>query len=380
MNLHPRDQKPSRFKLFGIPVRIHWTFLILLGWYAAMQLLAGANSTQAFVGVVFVIAVFVCVVLHELGHSLAARRYGIQTKGITILPIGGVAQLDEMPKNWRAELVIAIAGPAVNIVIALALLPLLLLVNPADLSLGLIITSPSDFLMRLIATNIFLVAFNMIPAFPMDGGRVLRALLSASLGHWKATNIAARIGQFFAVLLALAGIFFLGNIILVFVAGFVFFAAESERRATRAQQLLDGWRVGDAMTPNVFCLDPAQPVGSAVESMIRSGLSTLPVGVGGRVMAIVRQPVLLGAIARGAQQEPIGPWVESKLESVREFEPLTDALDKLRRSECDVLPVIDESALLSGMISVSAIQRVLEVAQSPQPPAVPPPFPQLRAA
>ncbi len=202
---------------FGVDVFVHWTFLILVAWVAFQVLSTGAGLLEALYALVLLAAIFLCVILHELGHSLAARGFGIQTRHITLLPIGGVASLTGMPRRPLHELVIALAGPAVNVVIAALLTPFALLMG--------------DIFLYLWIANLFLVIFNLIPAFPMDGGRVFRALLAMKLSYGKATVIAARTGQVFAVLIALLGLYFLKNPMSLLVAAFVFFAAEAELRA-----------------------------------------------------------------------------------------------------------------------------------------------------
>src|SRR6185295_14663652 len=200
-------------RVAGTEIRIHLTFLILLAWVGIDEYLAGGGNA-ALDAILFVIAVFACVVLHELGHALAARRYGIATPDITLLPIGGVARLSRFPDDPAQEVVIAIAGPLVNVVIAGILVAL---GGHIDFTGTLSTGAVPDFLTRLATVNIFLVLFNLIPAFPMDGGRVLRALLTFGLGRQRATTIAARIGQALAFVFGFIGLMN-ANAILVFVA------------------------------------------------------------------------------------------------------------------------------------------------------------------
>ena len=208
-------------RIAGIDVRIHWTFLLLPVWIYLSNIAAGTGALAATVAVLFVLAIFGCVVLHELGHSLTARRFGISTRDITLLPIGGVASLERMPRSPWQELAIAVAGPAVNVVIAAALfvgLPLVSFSLP---------TAVVGFLSSLAWVNVGLVVFNMLPAFPMDGGRVLRATLALRMPYRQATHVAVGVGKFVAFGLGLLGLM-TGNLMLVFVAGFVFLAARGE--------------------------------------------------------------------------------------------------------------------------------------------------------
>lgn len=217
-------------RVAGIDVRIHVTFFLILVFYGWIDYSAGGVAHAAF-GLVFVLLLFVCVLLHEFGHAFAARAFGIRTPDITLLPIGGVARLERMPRNPWQELVIAIAGPAVNIVIALALAPLVF--SPGSGWDLLEFDRPGGALVgKLMSINILLVAFNMIPAFPMDGGRVLRALLAMRLRHSTATLVAARVGQTIAVLFAIGGVVS-SNPFLFLIALFVFSGAQQELMMSR---------------------------------------------------------------------------------------------------------------------------------------------------
>ena len=191
-------------KIAGIDVYLHWTFFLLLGLVFFSDLGQGTGIPAAIQAVLFVLALFACIVLHELGHALAARRYGIPTRDITLLPIGGVARLERMPREPKQELWVAVAGPLVNVAIATCLAVTLLVLRYGRIG---VLAPIASFLFPLLLMNLFLVAFNMLPAFPMDGGRVLRALLACKLEYVRATRIAARIGQAMALLFIAAGAF-----------------------------------------------------------------------------------------------------------------------------------------------------------------------------
>ncbi len=212
-------------RIRGIDVHIHWTFWLLILFYLVV-VSRSAGLAEGLVAVAFILGVFLCVLLHEFGHAAAAAHFGIPTRDITLLPIGGVARLENMPEKPLQELVVAIAGPAVNVAIALVLL------IPASLQLlsgwvAPVIGNGGTILSQLLMVNIGLVAFNMLPVFPMDGGRVLRSLLAMRLGHLRATQIAARIGRWLSVALGLWGIIS-GNLMLLVLAGFVFMAGTAE--------------------------------------------------------------------------------------------------------------------------------------------------------
>ena len=223
-------------KLAGIDIFIHFTFFILVTWVAFFQWKLNGSIGAAFSGVVFILAVFACVVLHELGHALAARKYGIRTQDIILLPIGGVARLEKMPNQPIQELWVALAGPAVNVVIVALLAVYLWITNTLTPDNQLTMTTAA-FVERIMGVNIFLILFNMIPAFPMDGGRVFRALLATRLAYVRATQISANLGQAIALLFGIVGLFY--NPILLFIAFFVWMGAAQETRMVRMKSVLN---------------------------------------------------------------------------------------------------------------------------------------------
>ena len=212
-------------KLFGIDVKIHWSFLLLPAWLMFSTLLSGGSPATASASILLILAVFGCVVLHEIGHALAARKFGIGTHDIVLYPIGGVASLLRIPKNPVQELVIAVAGPAVNVVIAAALFAWMAVVPLAGFTGWLIF--------NLAWVNVGLVVFNMIPAFPMDGGRVLRSTLAMFTSHYRATQIATSVGKVAAIGLGLLGVFG-GHAMLIFIGAFVYLAATAEAKQNKA--------------------------------------------------------------------------------------------------------------------------------------------------
>jgi Zn-dependent protease len=228
------------FTLGGTAVRMHLTFPLLLAWIAAIEWQRGGPQ-EAARGVLFILVLFACVVLHEFGHIWAARRYGIRTPDVTLLPIGGVASMERMPEKPSQEIAVALAGPAVNAVIAFVILVVLRL-DPIQMSLD---AFQESFLAQIAAANVVLLVFNLIPAFPMDGGRVLRAVLAIWLGYGRATQVAARIGQALALVLAAFG--FMGNPLLVLIALFIFVAAGGEARYVKAREMAGGQPVAGAV-------------------------------------------------------------------------------------------------------------------------------------
>jgi len=228
----------------GIDVYMHFTFILLVSWVAYVNWRQGQSIAAAASGVAFILAIFLCVVLHEFGHALTAKRYGIKTRDIILLPIGGLARLERLPTNPIQELWVALAGPAVNVVIA-AWLFVWLNLTAALVPLGTLTVTAGPFLERLMAVNLFLVAFNMIPAFPMDGGRVLRAFLATRQDYARATQTAASVGQGIAVLFGFVGLFY--NPLLLFIAIFVWIGAAQEASLAHLKSAIGGIPVQEAM-------------------------------------------------------------------------------------------------------------------------------------
>ena len=222
----------------GIGVYMHATFLILIGWVVLTHWLQDESLTDTLRGVIFILALFACVVMHEFGHALTARKYGIKARDITLLPIGGVARLERMPEEPKQELWVALAGPAVNLVIAAALFLWLELTGnvPQMAEVGQL---GGPFLAQLMVVNVFLVVFNMLPAFPMDGGRVLRALLATRIPYTRATEIAASLGQAMALLFGFLGFF--TNPFLLFIAFFVWIGAAQESSMVQMKSALEAY-------------------------------------------------------------------------------------------------------------------------------------------
>ncbi|NNC96087.1 MAG: site-2 protease family protein [Chitinophagales bacterium] len=272
-------------KIAGIKLFVHWTFWILVVWIFIMHYQASNSVSDGLIGVLFIFALFLCVVLHELGHSLTARRFDIQTKNITLLPIGGMASLEMMPEKPRQELLVAAAGPLVNVVIAFILYVYLKSTGgmytlselaEGDAAAVGITMSGSDFLFNLYVVNIALVLFNLIPAFPMDGGRMLRALLAYRMDRGKATMIAARIGQFLAIAFVFFGFF--NNFWLVFIGLFIFLGAGGEAAYEATRSALGNYRVKDVLITKYSWITPDSSLGHAVQLLLDSQEQAFLVG------------------------------------------------------------------------------------------------------
>jgi Zn-dependent protease/predicted transcriptional regulator len=299
------DKNLAEFQLLGIDVKIHWSFVLILAWGA---LLYGIGPAGWLVGSIYgaltFALLFVCVTLHELGHALAARRYGIATRSILLLPIGGVANLERMPEKPRQELVIALAGPLVNVVIALLLLPLAMLLTGGvgDLLGGRAIlnniSAPglANLVTFLVSMNVWLVLFNLLPAFPMDGGRVLRAFLAMVMRYRTATRTAVLVGRLMAVGFAMFGIFS-GNIGLLLVAFFVYVGGSAELEAVTSRAVLRNVRASSALTPGATQLYASERIGRGMELVMTTYQTDFPVlDLGGRFVGVLTRQRLVDAL------------------------------------------------------------------------------------
>jgi Zn-dependent protease len=352
-------------RIAGIDVRVHATFWLLLGFAALVPLLAGKGLAGALGGALFIAAMFGIVVLHELGHALAARRYGIATLDITLLPIGGVARLERMPESPRQEIVVALAGPAVNLALALVLLVGVLVAGVGPW-LGLPGLGAETFLTRLFWANLLLAAFNLIPAFPMDGGRVLRALLALRLDRVRATWIAARIGQGFAVLLGLLGL--VGNPLLMLIALFVWFGAEEEAQATEVSNLLRDVPVGELLVTEVRVLSPDEPVAAVAAEASRSFQRDFPVVTGDYLVGTVSRTELLLALHEGRLAGPVAEIMQRAPVTAEVDEPASAVLARLDAGAGSALPVTRAGRFV-GMLPLARLVEHVAVSRARPAPA-----------
>jgi len=253
-------------KYRGIKVFIHWTFSLLLLWIIIANTQSGTPLADTGWTLLFILLIFLCVILHEFGHALTAQKYGIQTKDIILLPIGGLARLEKLPEDPKEELKVALAGPLVNLVIFL-LLSIILYFTGINFNF---LESPkldgSSIWLFLASANFFLAVFNLLPAFPMDGGRVLRAVLSFKMPRVKATEIAGGIGQVMAILFVFFGLF--NNPILVLIGIFIFLGAQAEVNQTKQHSFLEGFNVGDALMSKFPILAYDAPLQKAVDKLL----------------------------------------------------------------------------------------------------------------
>ncbi|GAA0601185.1 site-2 protease family protein [Craurococcus roseus] len=352
----------------GTVIRIHLTFVLFLVWIGLSHYTQGGQRA-AFEGVLFISLLFLCVLLHEFGHVFAARRYGVQTPDITLLPIGGVARLERIPEKPAEELVVALAGPAVNVVIA-ALLFLVLGGFPS-MDDGAQVQNPGvGMLERLAWVNITLVVFNLIPAFPMDGGRVLRALLAARLGYARGTRIAAGVGQGVAFALGLLGLF--GNPLLIFIALFVYMGAAAEASAAQMRDAGRGMIASDAAETRFESLSTAATVEDAVECLLRTSQHDFPVvDGGGGLRGVVTRDDMIRALREHGPDTPVLEVMRHGVPVLHHRQPLDEALRVMQEGRHPAVGIVDAAGRLVGLITPENVGELMMV-QAARPPRQPP--------
>ncbi|MFO7567779.1 MAG: site-2 protease family protein [Enhygromyxa sp.] len=348
-------------RIAGIDVRIHVTFLALLAWIAWISYASTGTAAGALDGVLLILVVFGIVVLHEFGHALTARRFGIKTRDITLLPIGGVASLERMPDEPRQELLVAVAGPAVNFALALifTLLALALglpLVPEAELGTG-------SLLVQLIWINLVIGVFNLIPAFPMDGGRALRALLAMRVSDIRATRIAAGLGQAMALLLGIVGLFF--NPVLVFIALFLWMGASGEARLAEAKFVAHGIPVAAAMVRELEAVSPEVPVAAPLRRVLETFQHDFPVVEDGRVVGMLSREAMLHALAADGPEVPVSAVMRPNPKVVHPSDNLDDAFLEVMAGG-EALPVVDDRGRLVGMLTSDSVGEFLLVREALQ--------------
>ena len=344
-------------KLLGIDVYVHFTFLLLLAFLGFYYWRATHNVDAALRGIAYIVALFGCVLLHELGHALMARRYGIKTRDITLLPIGGVARLEKMPENPIQELWVALAGPAVNVVIAIFLFIWLAAIGGLTPLENISLTGGS-FGQRLMLLNLFLVAFNLLPAFPMDGGRVLRALLAMRLGRRRATAIAANVGQGMAILFGITGFFY--NPFLIFIGIFVYLGAQAEAGMVEMQAALAGLRVRDAMMTRFRTLAAQDTLAKAVTELLAGSQQDFPVLENDRPVGILRRNDLVKALSEGRSNATVTEGMCRDCETVDEAAPLGSSIESMRARQCATIPVVAGGRMV-GLLTLEHVSEMIMV-------------------
>jgi Zn-dependent protease/CBS domain-containing protein len=344
-------------RLAGSEIRIHLTFFLLLLWFAIIHFQQGGGAA-AVSGVLFILAIFACVLMHEFGHALAARRFGIKTPRITLLPIGGLAEMERMPEKPSEEIIVAIAGPLVNVAIAVALLAYMGFTFDPE-ALASLENPANGFIPRLAAVNIILVLFNLIPAFPMDGGRVLRALLAMRYPRTRATEIAARIGQFAAFLFGFLGLLS-GNVLLIFVAIFVYIAAAAEAQQTMLTDVTRSMAVREAMITSFETLQPGATLEDAANLLLRTTQHEFPITDGeGKLLGILTRADLVAATGEHGARHPVTEAMRTDIPVFRTYDRLDKALDAMRQRNSPAIAVNDGKERLIGYVTSENVGEVM---------------------
>lgn len=334
-------------RFLGIDVFVHFTFFILLAVIGIAHWLPERSYVNALDGVLFFALLFLCVLLHEYGHALMARRFGVGTRDITLLPIGGVARLESIPEKPIQELLVALAGPAVNVIIALLLAGWLTLEHawqPLS-SLGI---AEGGMIERLLAVNVGLILFNMLPAFPMDGGRVLRSLLAMKMDYARATKIAAKIGKGMALLFAIYGLF--ANPMLILIAFFVWSGASQEAASAQVKSAISGVLVRDAMVTNFQVVSPSTTLQEMAALMLSGAQRDYPVMKRETMVGMLTHDDLLRAMQQHALDTPIVTFMRADVPTVNEDDLLDEVLARETGNDHSASPVL-KNGILVGLLT-----------------------------
>jgi Zn-dependent protease/CBS domain-containing protein len=348
-------------RIAGTAVRIHITFLLFLVWIWFANYETG-GAAAAWSGLLFMILLFLCVLAHEFGHIFTARAFGVPTPDVTLLPIGGVARLARIPEAPGQEFLIAIAGPAVNVVIALALVAFAgAHIDPQHLAT--VGNARIGMLDRLAEVNLFLAAFNMIPAFPMDGGRVLRAALATQLGYVRATEVAASIGQWVAFALGFIGLFY--NPLLIFIAIFVYLAAASEAHMVGLRAVSRGVPVTAAMVTQFASLKPTDHLDQAIETLLHTSQGEFPVvDDAGRLVGLLARRDIVRALKERGPNAPVGEAMTTGIPTIGHRQCLDEAFRILQETSAAAIGVVDAQGRLVGLVTPGTVGEMMMVRDS----------------
>ena len=340
-------------RISGITLRLHVTFLLFLGWIA----FSADSAVLAKWELLRVCLIFACIALHELGHSLVAQQLGVEVRSITLLPIGGVAALRRLPENSWHEIAITVAGPLVNAVIAAVLLPIAGWPSLTDL-----VTIPHNTagLVRALAgTNIVLVVFNLIPAFPMDGGRLFRAVLGLMVSYRRATTVAAFVGQGLAILFMVFGWRYEAWVLML-IGAFIFFGANGEDKLVRTRSLLADYKVGDLMRREFATLAPTDTIERGLQMIYQTGQDAFPVLEAGQLLGMVDRPALLAAVNKLGPQVPVSAVMDGRFLVVQPQDRVALVQDEILSDGWGTVPVIEDGRLVGLLLpdNISRFQMV----------------------
>ena len=347
--------------VYGIGIFLHWTFLLLIAAIFAYYYVQSQSLGAAVSGMGFIVAVFVCVILHELGHALTARRFGVPTRSITLYPIGGLARLERIPAEPMKEFWIAIGGPAVNIVIAVGL-ALVLLVTGGSFAPGALQTPGQHVIASLMWINAVLAGFNMLPAFPMDGGRVLRALLALRQDYAQATQTAANVGQAMAILFGLVGIVWF-NPILLFIALFVYVGAQQESQQAMYRSFTEGTPVRQAMVTRFTTLAADDTLDDAVEELLAGTDHDFPVVEDGQIVGILRRKELIQSLSNHDRSTPVAEVADRDFATTEPGAPLDEVFQQMNADNRSTVPVVEGNQLV-GLLTLENVGELIMVSSA----------------
>jgi Zn-dependent protease/predicted transcriptional regulator len=348
------ERTPSRggVRILGVPVRLHFTFVLLVIFLVAAGVQGGQSAMN---NAVYILALFTCVLLHELGHVAVSKRYGINTVEIVLYPIGGVARLEKSPKP-KEELWIALAGPAVNLLIAAGLSAFLLPFGVREAFATLSNPTDANLFARIAVGNLVLAAFNMIPAFPMDGGRVLRALLARWSSDDVATRRAAAAGRVFAILIGIYALISF-QFFLLFIAIFVYLGATQETAAVTGRTLTIGARVRQAMVTEFETLQHGNTIREAANRLLATSQQDFPIVLGQQVMGLLGRNALLRGMAVDGPDAYVAGIMERNFPRVHPEDQLEEVLPVMAETSCAL--VMDDNENLVGLLTRENLSEYL---------------------
>lgn len=360
------------FRIFGIDVRVHATFLFIVAYFAFVwgAVREPRGWVGALYGVLLVVLLFALVLIHELTHSRVAQHYGIGVKSITLLPIGGVSSMEEIPQDPRKEFIISVVGPLSNVVLGL----LMLAAAPLFFNVSEVLSSGgfSTLLLSrgfvaayvyLFVVNMTLAVFNLLPAFPMDGGRVFRAFLAMRMGRPRATRIAVAVGQILALAMGIAGLLG-GGVFLILVAIFIYFGAQAESTNDDVQRILGDLRVRQAVNTRVETASPDQMIGELAARLFHIYQEDFPVvDSAGQVVGLLTRDRLISMLGEHGSDFPVSEAMRAEFPICSLDDSVYDAFMRMRTRQFKAAPVI-ESGRLVGMVSLEDISEVYTLLQA----------------
>lgn len=346
-------------KIAGIGIFIHWTFSLLILYIIFINYKSGQNTTQIMWSVAFILCIFITVLLHELGHALAAKNYNIKTKDITLLPIGGLARLEKIPEKPLEELIVALAGPLVNVILAFITgifisIPSNAEQLTAELSNGV---GANNFFLNFFLVNFWLAIFNLIPAFPMDGGRVLRALLSFKLQRHVATRISARIGQLIALVFILLGFF--SSPFLIFIGVFVIMGAQIEADYTESKFMLKGFKVKDILMKDYQSIDANEKIKKAVELLLNSQNKNFLITENDIAVGTLNRDQIILALSKKGDDEFIYNVMDRNLIFLDSDSLLDNVFELIQQNKSTLMLVMENNELAGALDIENLLEFIL---------------------